>query len=126
MSDHSPPDGKGRLPRGKPAFDEEQVPSHSTIHNTSRHQTAGASHSRAQSVETVLDDGSVMVSTWVPAGYEWPAPAKPAPRYCTGRVFRDGFSRGFRDALRLAAREVDDPDVWAVLDGLADEYGLVR
>jgi hypothetical protein len=47
------------------------------------------------------------------------------PRQC-GRhadTFRWGYGRGFKDALRIAAREVDDPHVWPVLDRLADRYG---
>lgn len=39
-------------------------------------------------------------------------------------TFRWGFAHGFKDALRLAAREIDDPDVWAVLDRIADQYEL--
>jgi hypothetical protein len=41
-----------------------------------------------------------------------------------GCAWRQGFAFGFRDALRLAAREVDDPAVWLVLSRLADEYEL--
>ncbi len=37
-------------------------------------------------------------------------------------AWREGFGAGFRDALRLAAREIDDPHAWAVLDRLADRY----
>jgi hypothetical protein len=39
-------------------------------------------------------------------------------------AWRDGFGCGFRDALRLAQREIDDPAVWAVLDRLAANYEL--
>jgi hypothetical protein len=39
-------------------------------------------------------------------------------------LWRDGFGCGFRDALRLAARRIDDPAVWVVLDRLADDYDL--
>jgi hypothetical protein len=39
-------------------------------------------------------------------------------------AWREGFGYGFRDALRLAQREVDDPAVWLVLDRLADECQL--
>jgi hypothetical protein len=53
--------------------------------------------------------------------------AKPAGRQCchntVGRhadAWREGFGYGFRDALRLAAREIDDPAVWLVLDRLAE------
>jgi hypothetical protein len=40
--------------------------------------------------------------------------------------WRAVFRRGALDALRRAAREVDDPAVWVVLDRLADEYGLAQ
>ena len=39
-------------------------------------------------------------------------------------IWREGFGCGFRDALRLAAREFDDPAVWLVLDRLAGDYDL--
>jgi hypothetical protein len=39
-------------------------------------------------------------------------------------LFRDGFRRGAIDALRLAARRIDDPHALVVLDGLADRYEL--
>ena len=32
------------------------------------------------------------------------------------------FRRGAVDALRQAARELDDPHAWAVLDKLAERY----
>jgi hypothetical protein len=57
---------------------------------------------------------------------------KPAhSHYITGRRhiglyasgWRDGFSAGAADALRLAAREIDDPHAWAMLDRPADRYG---
>jgi hypothetical protein len=38
-------------------------------------------------------------------------------------LWRDGFAHGFRDALRLAARELP-PDTWAALDQLAERYDL--
>jgi hypothetical protein len=38
--------------------------------------------------------------------------------------WRYGFGSGFRDALRLAAREIDDPAAREVLDRLADQYYL--
>jgi hypothetical protein len=41
-----------------------------------------------------------------------------------GTAWREGFGYGFRDALRCAARRTDDPDVWAMLSRLADEYDL--
>ncbi len=41
-----------------------------------------------------------------------------------GDVWREGYAYGFRGALRLAARELDDPHAWAVLDELADRYDL--
>jgi hypothetical protein len=53
-----------------------------------------------------------------------------APRLCrcntVGRradAWREGFGYGFRDALRLAQRKIDDPAVWVMLDRLADRYG---
>ena len=55
--------------------------------------------------------------------------AEPSPRQCCRRMigryahaWRNGFARGAVDALRLAARELDDPDVWVVLVRLADRY----
>ena len=39
-------------------------------------------------------------------------------------AWRDGFAHGFRDALRLAQREFDDPHAWLVLDQLADRDEL--
>jgi hypothetical protein len=39
-------------------------------------------------------------------------------------LWRESFGYGFRDALRLAQREIDDPHVWLVLDRLACEYDL--
>ena len=38
--------------------------------------------------------------------------------------WREGFAVGFRDALRLAQREIDDPAVWVVLNRLAADYKL--
>jgi hypothetical protein len=49
-----------------------------------------------------------------PGGDRWRRPASDI--YC------DAFRRGAIDALRLAGREIDDPDVWVVLDRLADYY----
>lgn len=43
-------------------------------------------------------------------------------RYGTG--WREGFTAGAVDALRLAARRIDDPHVWRVLDELASDYDL--
>jgi hypothetical protein len=43
---------------------------------------------------------------------------------CAGVAWREGFGYGFRDALRLAQRELDDPHAWAVLDRIADQYEL--
>ncbi len=40
-----------------------------------------------------------------------------------GCAWREGFGYGFRDALRLAARELP-PETWHTLDRLADEYEL--
>jgi hypothetical protein len=37
--------------------------------------------------------------------------------------FREGFARGFRDALRLAARRLP-PETWPALEALADQYDL--
>jgi hypothetical protein len=55
----------------------------------------------------------------------------PPPRQCrhnpVGRhsdAWREGFAYGFRDALRLAARELDDPHAWLVLHRLVDRYDL--
>ena len=39
-------------------------------------------------------------------------------------VWRDGYGTGFRDALRLAQREINDPAVWVLLDRIADHYEL--
>jgi hypothetical protein len=38
-------------------------------------------------------------------------------------AWRDGWRYGFIDACRLAARNTDDPQVWAVLSRLAVRYG---
>jgi hypothetical protein len=49
-----------------------------------------------------------------------------APRH-HGRyahAWREGFGYGFLDALRLAARRTDDPDVWVMLSRLGEEYTL--
>jgi hypothetical protein len=43
-------------------------------------------------------------------------------RYASG--WRDGFRRGAVDALRVAAREIPDPQAWVVLDRLAEAYEL--
>jgi hypothetical protein len=48
-----------------------------------------------------------------------------APRHL-GRyahAWREGFSYGFRDALRLAGRRLP-PESWAVIEALADEFDL--
>ncbi len=51
-----------------------------------------------------------------------------SPRQCCRRIgrhadaWREGFGYGFREALRLAQREVDDPAVWLVLARLADRH----
>lgn len=55
------------------------------------------------------------------SGRVFTRPAVPG-RY--GDVWRQGFGCGFRDALRVAARRVDDPAVWLMLSRLADEYDL--
>ena len=39
-------------------------------------------------------------------------------------AWRHGFAAGFKDGLRLAAREFDDPHAWLVLDRIADQYEL--
>ena len=38
--------------------------------------------------------------------------------------WRQVFSRGALDALRCAAREIDDPRFWPALDRLAEQYEL--
>ena len=38
--------------------------------------------------------------------------------------WRAVFRRGALDALRCAAREIHDPNAWAVLDELADRYSV--
>ncbi len=38
-------------------------------------------------------------------------------------LWREGWSYGFVDALRLAARHTDDPQVWMLLSRLAVRYG---
>jgi hypothetical protein len=51
----------------------------------------------------------------------------PRPRrrsYITASGFQEAFRRGAQDALRLAGREINDPDVWAVLDQIAERYEL--
>jgi hypothetical protein len=52
-----------------------------------------------------------------------------SPRQCCRRMigrraqfWRVGFSAGAVDALRVAARAIDDPDVWLVLSRLAERY----
>jgi hypothetical protein len=47
-----------------------------------------------------------------------------APLRRPADLFREGFRRGALDALRLAAREFDDPAAWLVLSRLADRYQL--
>ncbi|MGO9732752.1 hypothetical protein, partial [Mycobacterium sp.] len=54
---------------------------------------------------------------------------QPAPAYSRfgqcGRyadAWRWGFGCGFRDAVRIVGREIDDPAVWVVLAELADRY----
>ena len=51
------------------------------------------------------------------------------PRQCRRNIvgrhadaWREGFAYGFRDALRLAQREIHDPAVWLALSRLADRY----
>jgi hypothetical protein len=46
----------------------------------------------------------------------------PIGRYAAG--WRHGFTAGARDALRLAAREINDPHVWGILERLAADYDL--
>jgi hypothetical protein len=56
-----------------------------------------------------------------------PNPSRTTPprgRCWDAESWRYGFGLGFRDALRLAAREIDDPAARAVLDRLADQYYL--
>jgi hypothetical protein len=38
-------------------------------------------------------------------------------------AWREGFTRGALDALRVAQREIDDPNLWLLLSRLADRYG---
>ena len=45
-----------------------------------------------------------------------------AIRQCSD-CWREGFAHGWRDALRLAARELP-PETWSMLDKLADAYKL--
>jgi hypothetical protein len=45
-----------------------------------------------------------------------------APAGLRASGFKEGFKRGALDALRLASREIDDPDVWLVLARLAERY----
>ena len=54
-----------------------------------------------------------------------PRPAYSRSRQC-GRyadTWREGFAYGFRDALRLAARQLP-PETWSTLAELADRYAL--
>jgi hypothetical protein len=54
------------------------------------------------------------------------AHCRPRRRPAVGRyahVWREGFGRGFRDALRLAARRLP-PHTWPTLAELADQYEL--
>jgi hypothetical protein len=44
------------------------------------------------------------------------------PRRCA-ELWREGWRYGFVDACRLAARNTDDPQVWALLSRLAVRYG---
>lgn len=75
---------------------------------------------------------SVRVNPKVGSSPKSPTDAKAIPRLCrrntfgrhAGDVWREGYGYGFRAALRLAAREIDDPAVWVVLDRLADDYDL--
>ena len=71
-----------------------------------------------------------------------PEPAKDQPHKCKGATsniarhprkyhgwrYADSwqavFRRGWRDALRCAAREIDDADALGVLARMADEYSL--
>lgn len=39
-------------------------------------------------------------------------------------AWRDGFTRGALDALRVAQREIDDPHAWLLLSRLADRYDV--
>jgi hypothetical protein len=41
-----------------------------------------------------------------------------------GLGWRHGFRSGAADALRLASRRTEDPDVWVMLSTLADAYAL--
>ena len=60
-----------------------------------------------------------------------PTGVKAIPRQCWRNAFdrhadawREGFAYGFRDALRLIRREVDDPHMRLILSQLADRYGV--
>jgi hypothetical protein len=53
-------------------------------------------------------------------------PITTTKQFSGAMLWRDGFRRGALDALRLAARGVDDPDVWVVLDELAERYALAE
>jgi hypothetical protein len=57
------------------------------------------------------------------ATHQAPRQAEPHSRRPAGEIWRDGFAYGFRDALRLAARELP-PECWPVLHELANEYEL--
>lgn len=79
------------------------------------------------------DEGGVVRPANVQASGLIKPPSTPTATLIAGRhfhasragdVWREGFSHGFRDALRLAQRRIDDPEVWAVLDRLADDYSL--
>jgi hypothetical protein len=47
-----------------------------------------------------------------------------APTRRHAYAWREGFGYGFRDALRLASRHIDDPHVLAILAELAEYYDL--
>jgi len=55
-------------------------------------------------------------------------PSSPRRQCCRNTVgrhadaWREDFAYGFRDALRLAARELNDPALWLALSRLADRY----
>jgi hypothetical protein len=49
--------------------------------------------------------------------------------FCTStgemsRMWRGAYGRGFRDALRLAARRTDQPEMWLMLSQLGEEFNL--
>ena len=52
--------------------------------------------------------------------------SKPRHTPRPAQLWLDGFHAGAADALRRASREVDDPDVWALLDRIAENYACTE